>query len=48
MPEVHAEEVNYTLFVAYMYINNVGNVCHAEKRTRRNSNILLRLVRFSA
>ena len=27
---------------------DAANVCHAEKRTKRSSNILLRLVRFSA
>ena len=30
------------------YFFAICNVCHAEKRTKRNSNILLRLVRFSA
>ena len=31
-----------------LFFDFCPNVCHAEKRTKRSSNILLRLVRFSA
>ena len=32
----------------FVWLGTIHNVCHAEKRTKRSSNILLRLVCFSA